>query len=119
MLSAPIDIGDKTITIGGSVGIALCPADGETADDLLKNSDVALYRAKAQGGCTFRLFAREMDLEISDRSALAQDLREAIGTDQLKMHFQPQFNSDTQAITGFEALLRGSILQGATFLLVS
>ncbi len=106
MLSAPIDIGDKTITIGGSVGIAMCPADGETADDLLKNSDVALYRAKAQGGCTFRLFAREMDLEISDRSALAQDLREAIGTDQLKMHFQPQFNSDSRAITGFEALLR-------------
>jgi EAL domain-containing protein (putative c-di-GMP-specific phosphodiesterase class I) len=47
-----------------------------------------------------------MDLEISDRSALAQDLREAIGTDQLTMHFQPQFNSDSRAITGFEALLR-------------
>ncbi len=106
MLATPVDIGDKIITIGGSVGIALCPADGETADDLLKNSDIALYRAKAQGGCTFRLFAREMDLEISNRSTLAQDLREAIGTDQLGMHFQPQFNVNSRALTGFEALLR-------------
>jgi diguanylate cyclase (GGDEF)-like protein/PAS domain S-box-containing protein len=106
MLSAPIDIGSRSVSIDGSVGIALCPTDGETADDLLKNSDVALYRAKAQGGCTFRLFAREMDMEIGDRSALAQDLGEAIGTAQLQMHFQPQFTSDISLITGFEALLR-------------
>jgi diguanylate cyclase len=106
LLTAPIDIGERIVTIGGSVGIALCPADGETADELLKNSDVALYRAKSEGGCTYRLFAREMDLEVSDRNALAQDLRQAIGTDQLMMHFQPQFNTDTGGVTGFEALLR-------------
>ena len=106
MLAAPVDIGDRMVTIGGSVGIALCPADAETADDLLKNSDVALYRAKAQGGCTFRMFAKQMDLEISARSALAQDLREAIGTNQLSMHFQPQFSCTTKNVTGFEALLR-------------
>jgi diguanylate cyclase (GGDEF)-like protein/PAS domain S-box-containing protein len=106
MLSAPIDIGDRAVTIGGSVGIALFPADGETVDELLQSSDVGLYRAKAQGGSTFRLYSREMDREVRERSALAQDLREAIGTDQLNMHFQAQFTTDTLEITGFEALLR-------------
>jgi diguanylate cyclase (GGDEF)-like protein len=105
-LSRPFDVGNQLAAIGGSVGIALLPGDGDTAADLLKNSDIALYRAKADGRGTFRLFEPEMDLEIRERRSIEQDLRLAIGTDQLKVHFQPQFASDTKMITGFEALLR-------------
>jgi predicted signal transduction protein with EAL and GGDEF domain len=105
-LSQPFDVGGKLVVMGGSVGIALFPGDGETAEDLLKHSDIALYRAKADGRGTFRLFEPEMDHDIRERRALEQDLRLAIGTDQLRLDFQPQFTSDTNVITGFEALLR-------------
>jgi diguanylate cyclase (GGDEF)-like protein len=105
-LARPFEVGNQPVAIGGSVGIAIFPGDGETADDLLKHSDIALYRAKADGRGTFRLFEPEMDLEIRERRSIEQDLRLAIGTDQLKVHFQPQFTSSSKAITGFEALLR-------------
>ena len=105
-LSHPFDVGNKLVSIGGSVGIALFPGDGEAPDDLLKHSDIALYRAKAEGRGTFRLFEAKMDLEIRERRSIEHDLRNAIGTNELKVHFQPQFASDTKVITGFEALLR-------------
>jgi predicted signal transduction protein with EAL and GGDEF domain len=96
----------KLVDIGGSVGIALFPGDGAAADDLLKNSDVALYRAKADGRGAFRMFEPRMDLEIRERRSIERDLRCAIVNNQLKLQFQPQFASDTKLITGFEALLR-------------
>jgi diguanylate cyclase (GGDEF)-like protein len=105
-LALPFDVGNKDVAIGGSVGIALFPGNGATAAELLKNSDIALYRAKADGRATFRLFEPEMDFELRERRSIEQDLRQAIGTDQLSLHFQPQFTSDTKIITGFEALLR-------------
>ena len=106
VLSQPFELENRQITIGGSVGISLFPGDGETADDLLKHSDIALYRAKDDGRGTFRLFESEMDHDIRERQSIEQDLRQAIATNQLKLHFQPQFSSDTEVITGFEALLR-------------
>jgi diguanylate cyclase (GGDEF)-like protein len=106
VLTLPFDIGERFVTIGTSVGIALWPGDGNTAADLLKNSDIALYRAKADGRGAFRMFEPEMDSEVRDQRAIEQDLRGAIGTDQLDLYFQPQFATDTSVITGFEALLR-------------
>jgi diguanylate cyclase (GGDEF)-like protein len=105
-LSLPFDIGSKLVSIGGSVGIAVFPENSATADDLLKNSDIALYRAKASGRGGFRLFEREMEIEIRERCSIEQDLKNAIRTDQLKLHYQPQFATNTKLITGFEALLR-------------
>jgi diguanylate cyclase (GGDEF)-like protein len=105
-LALPFELGGNFITMGGSVGIALFPGDGDTGACLLKQSDIALYRAKVDGGGTFRMFEPEMDLGIRERRAIEQDLRLAIGTDQLKVHFQPQFSTFNQMITGFEALLR-------------
>jgi len=105
-LSLPFDIGSRLVSIGGSVGIAIFPGDGAAADDLLKNSDIALYRAKADGRGAFRLFEPEMDFEIRERRFIEQDLRNAIGTDELRLHFQPQVAIDTNMITGFEALVR-------------
>jgi diguanylate cyclase (GGDEF)-like protein len=105
-LALPFNVENKLVSIGASIGIALFPEDGESAVDLLKNADIALYRAKADGRSAFRLFEPEMDLEIRERRAIEQDLKHALGTDQLKLHYQPQFSSNTETITGFEALLR-------------
>jgi diguanylate cyclase (GGDEF)-like protein len=106
VLTLPFDIGDRLVPIGTSVGLALYPGDGNTPADLLKNSDIALYRAKADGRGAFRMFEPEMDSEMRDQSAIEQDLQAAIGTDQLNLYFQPQFATNTRAVTGFEALLR-------------
>jgi diguanylate cyclase (GGDEF)-like protein len=106
VLTLPFDIGERFVTIGTSIGIALYPGDGNTSADLLNNSDIALYRAKIDGRGAFRMFEPEMDSEMRDQRAIEQDLRAAIGTDQLDLYFQPQFATDTRAVTGFEALLR-------------
>jgi diguanylate cyclase (GGDEF)-like protein len=106
LLSMPFDIGPTSVVLDASVGIALSPGDADTADDLLKNSDIALYRAKAEGRRTCRLFEAAMDREVTERRSIEHDLRLAIGTEQLQLYFQPQFGSQTKTITGFEALLR-------------
>jgi diguanylate cyclase (GGDEF)-like protein/PAS domain S-box-containing protein len=105
-LSEQFELNHIQMRIGASVGIALYPADGENADVLLKNADTALHRAKADRHGTFRFFEAQMDLQLRERWALEQDLRLAIGTDQLQLLYQPIFASSTRTVTGFEALLR-------------
>ena len=92
--------------ISASVGIALAPADGSDADHLLKAGDMALYRAKADGRAVYRFFERGMDARMQARRKLEQDLRHAIEVEQFELFYQPQFNLETNAISGFEALLR-------------
>jgi EAL domain-containing protein (putative c-di-GMP-specific phosphodiesterase class I) len=73
---------------------------------LLKNADTALYRAKLEGSSRFHFFKPEMDLRLRERWALERDLRLAIGTDQLRLDYQPTFSTATRSIVGFEALIR-------------
>ena len=91
-----------------SVGIALAPTDGTDAAHLLKAGDMALYRAKADGRGIYRFFERGMDAEMQARRTLELDLRRAIEMDEFELFYQPQFNLETNAISGFEALLRWS-----------
>jgi diguanylate cyclase (GGDEF)-like protein len=105
-LSEPFELNELQLRIGTSVGIALYPADGESADALLRNADTALYRAKTNRRSTYCFFEARMDLQQRERWALEQDLRAAIGTDQLRLHYQPIFASAARSIVGFEALLR-------------
>jgi diguanylate cyclase (GGDEF)-like protein len=105
-LAQPLEVAGHQIFIGTSMGIALYPNDGDNAAALLKAADVALYRAKMDGRGVIRLFEPEMDQKLSERRVIERDLRRAIGTDQLMLHFQPQFAATTEAVTGFEALLR-------------
>ncbi len=94
------------LTIGASVGAALAPADGADADRLLKNADLALYRAKLDGRGTFRFFEPEMDARMQARRRLELDLRQALARREFQLHYQPQLNLESNRLTGCEALLR-------------
>jgi diguanylate cyclase (GGDEF)-like protein/PAS domain S-box-containing protein len=105
-IAEPFDLGGEQMAIGVSIGIALFPADGADAETLLKNADTALYRAKSDGRGTYRLFEPEMDARLQARRVLEYDLRQALPQQQLKVHYQPQANTEDGRITGFEALVR-------------
>jgi diguanylate cyclase (GGDEF)-like protein len=105
-VSAPFEIGDHTVVIGASVGIAIAPDDGSDPDQLLKNADMALYRAKGEGRARFHFFEMEMDVKAQTRRLLELDLRKAIGSGEFELFYQPIVNLAENRITGFEALLR-------------
>jgi diguanylate cyclase (GGDEF)-like protein/PAS domain S-box-containing protein len=105
-LAEPFDIGGRQVTVGVSVGIALYPTDGMTSMALLQNADVALYQVKKSGRGNFRFFDATADFCLTNQHTLAADLRQAIETNQLHLQFQPLFTCATQALAGFEALLR-------------
>ncbi len=94
------------VIAGVSIGIALAPGDGTDAAGLAKAADMALHRAKADGRGIYRFFESGMDAEMQTRRALELDLRRAIETEQFELFYQPQFNLETNAISGFEALIR-------------
>jgi len=92
--------------VSASIGVSLYPDDGRDADGLLASADMALYRAKDGGRNTFRFFKREMDETIRERRTLARELRQAIGDEQLTLHYQPLANAGDGSVCGFEALVR-------------
>ncbi|KAA0122006.1 EAL domain-containing protein [Methylobacterium sp. P1-11] len=106
VLSAPYADGERRIDIGCSVGIASFPRDGGTYEKLLSAADMALVRAKKEGKGTYRFFESMMDAAAREQHQLALDLRAAIGTAQLELHYQPQFEVASNRACGFEALLR-------------
>jgi predicted signal transduction protein with EAL and GGDEF domain len=91
---------------GASIGIALAPDDGTASDALLRNADMALYRAKADGRGRFHFFEPDMDRRVQQRRALELDLRKAYGNGEFELYYQPQVNLRTNEVSGFEALLR-------------
>jgi diguanylate cyclase (GGDEF)-like protein len=104
--AAPFDLGLQRVPIGLSVGVAIGPTDGDCADILLKNADIALYRAKADPRTCYRFFEAAMDVDIQQRRALELDLRRALTEREFELYFQPVLNASTRVLTGFEALLR-------------
>ena len=89
-----------------TVCLPVAPRNGTDADQLLRNADMALYRAKADGRGTWRFFEPEMDAHMQFRHLLEIDLRQALVADQFEVHYQPMVDLRTGLITGFEALLR-------------
>ncbi len=106
LVSAPYEIDGHRIIIGTSIGIARGPADGASPDVLLKNADLALYRAKTEGRNTWRFFEPEMDARMQQRRQLEMDLREALDTEEFELLYQPLMAVNASAPSGFEALLR-------------
>jgi diguanylate cyclase (GGDEF)-like protein len=105
-LSNSYDIDGHRVVIGASVGIAVAPRDGSGADVLLKNADMALYRAKSEGRGSWRFFEPEMDVKAQARRSLELDLRQAVATGAFEVYYQPLINLKTGKISTCEALLR-------------
>ncbi len=106
VMSEPIALGEQQMPVGVSIGISLAPADGGDAGRLLKNADMALYRAKADGRGTYCFFESGMDARMQARRILELDLRTALTTGAFELHYQPIVNVTSGEITSFEALLR-------------
>ena len=105
-ISRPFPTDGADVTLSVSIGIANAPTDGLTADDLIKSADLALYRAKSEGKCTFRFFSAEMAERRRARRALEADLRSAVYRGELAVYYQPIVRVRDLRVTGFEALLR-------------
>jgi diguanylate cyclase (GGDEF)-like protein/PAS domain S-box-containing protein len=106
VVSRPYEVQGHEFVVGASIGIALAPNDGDAADLLLRNADMALYRAKAEGRGTAHFFEPEMDRRIQARRVLELDLRKAFANGELELFYQPLISISTNAVSGFEALLR-------------
>ena len=105
-VGAPFEVGGHQVTVGLSIGIALAPGDGLDPDQLLKNADMALYRAKSDGHDLYRFFEPEMDARMQARRQLEIDLRKAIANSEFELFYQPLVDMKTEYVTGFEALIR-------------
>ena len=105
-LSEPFTFDGHTVAIGASVGISLAPGDGVDGAELMKRSDLALYRAKAENRGTYRFFEEGMDSRLSERRQMETDLRAAIAEEQFEIHYQPLLDLGSGRIDCFEALLR-------------
>jgi diguanylate cyclase (GGDEF)-like protein/PAS domain S-box-containing protein len=109
-LAAPYDIGGNRAVVGVSVGIAVAGGEdgGTDADTLLKNADVALYRAKSQGRGTFCVYDQTMGSAALRRLGMEADLREALAAEQFRLVYQPVRDLAHGGVSGFEALVRWS-----------
>lgn len=105
LLAEPLAAVERTFALGISVGIAVFPDDGRTADELIKRADIAMYRAKAEG-VGYRLYRPEMSEGLDARVQLARSLSRAIEDRKLELHYQPQLDLRTGELIGAEALLR-------------
>ncbi len=105
-LGFPFQLGDVEAVIGGSVGVSICPIDGEEHQELLRRADIAMYRAKSGGRSNTVRFDVSMDNDVQERRALETDLRHALERGELWLAYQPFWASDGQTLVGVEALIR-------------
>jgi diguanylate cyclase (GGDEF)-like protein len=106
LIGRPFLVEGQLIDVAASAGIVLFPAGTADCEQLLKNADLALHRAKGDGHGTYRFFEMAMDEKMRYRRNLEIDLRRALARGEFALVYQPQFNLRLNAITGFEALLR-------------
>jgi diguanylate cyclase (GGDEF)-like protein/PAS domain S-box-containing protein len=99
-------IGDNELYIGCSIGISIFPDDGMEIKTLLKNSDLAMYRAKEKGRNTFQLYTPAMNFKAMERLAVEKNLRKALDREEFELYYQPKINLKSGQIAGMEALIR-------------
>lgn len=102
----PFEVEGLSIFVGATVGISSAPADGQLAEELTRNADLALYCAKSEGRTTYRFFQPERRAKAQQRHALQSDLREALNRSEFEVHYQPVVKIDTGEKYAMEALVR-------------
>ena len=105
-LSQPIPLKDEMGYIGASIGISVFPDDTPEIEQLIKNSDLAMYRSKNEGKNVYRYFTEDMNADASEKLELTNDLRTAIEHEQLTLYYQPIIDTKTNKLSSFEALVR-------------
>jgi len=106
LLQEPFAVGDVELYAKASIGIAVFPEDGTDAQQLVKNADLAMYKAKDQGRNTFQFFDTELEVKAKTRLALEVRLQQGIRDDEFELHFQPLIDLASGAVLGAEALVR-------------
>lgn len=102
----PFEVEGRRLFLGVSIGISVYPQDGDTVEQLLRNADAAMYRAKEEGRNTYRFYTEEMTALALEHIELQSQLRQAIAREQLVLHYQPQVNLRDGGLVGLEALVR-------------
>ena len=105
-LSQPYSIEGQRVVIGASVGIAICPDHATDLDLLIRNADLALYAAKDGGRGRYHFYSKDLHSAAEERNKLEQDLRDALASEELDLHYQPVVECASETISGFEALIR-------------
>ncbi len=106
LIGQPYDIGGRTLVVGASIGIALAPEDGATADELMKNAALALRRGKELGPGSFFFYEKALNARMQERRKLEAGLREALAARELDLYFQPIIDLENLQVARAEALLR-------------
>jgi predicted signal transduction protein with EAL and GGDEF domain len=105
-IGQPHHVLGREVRAAASIGIVLAPSQGRDPDELLKNADLALYRAKASGRGAYAFFQPEQDQKLGERRSLEGDLRTAIEEQQFELYYQPIIDLERKEVMGFEALMR-------------
>ncbi len=105
-LSATYALDGQEVNTSPSVGVAICPRDGQDIDSLIRHADAAMYSAKQAGRAQYRFFDPSLNLSDIQAFTLEQALGQAVAERQFVLHFQPQIRLDTLQVTGYEALVR-------------
>jgi diguanylate cyclase (GGDEF)-like protein len=106
LCAQPIKVGTYEFFLTTSIGICIFPGDGDSLEDLLKNADMAMYKAKRSGGGVFQYYTQEMDLAAHEHIKLEASLRKAIKNNEFVLYYQPKLNLSDGSMMGVEALIR-------------
>lgn len=123
MCRTPVNVGEASFQLGGSVGIAVYPVDGNDVEKLQRHADAAMYHAKSNGRNQFAFYTRELNSAAERKTMIERGLQRALKNDDLVLHYQPQIDLHTGQLVGAEALMRwndnGTMMQPAEFIPVA
>lgn len=105
-LAVPFELDGHRVFVGASIGITVFPFDDDDLDNLIRNADAAMYRAKAVGRNNFQFYTDDLNANAEERLWLEEELRQALELNQFELVYQPKLNIRTNAVSGAEALLR-------------